>query len=181
VSIHFFKSFLGEERPHSANGGESSREPLRWAGTLGHSLRLRKALLSMFHGSCHSSTLSSSLIRPIFCATHVAVANWIVYKVVQLLCVGLGSAQLAVPKLPLPNRSLSAVRPRSRDVISPILDPILQRVRGKCVRGTEQMDVIRHDHVTDRHARASLLATTQRLAVPLRRWQAAVFAVGYTP
>ena len=88
------------------------------------------------------------LIRPIFCATHVAVANWIVYNVVPLLCVGLGSAQLAVPKLPLPNRSLSAVRPRSRDVISPILDPILQRVRGKRVRGTEQMDVIRHDHAT---------------------------------
>jgi hypothetical protein len=72
-----------------------------------------------------------TLVRPIFGAAHIAVANWIVHHVMPLLCVGFGSTQLPIPKVTLPNRKLSAMRPCPRDVISPVRDPLLQWLRRK--------------------------------------------------
>src|SRR5262249_44795881 len=74
-----------------------------------------------------------ALIGPVLSKTNVTVANRIVQHVLPLLCIRFRAAQLPVPKLALPNRHFRAVRPCPRDLISPKLNPPLQRLRRKRV------------------------------------------------
>ena len=55
----------------------------------------------------------------------------VIDDVLPLLCVGFGSTQLPIPKVTLPNRNLGAMRPCPRDLIFPVRDPLLQRLRRK--------------------------------------------------
>ena len=70
------------------------------------------------------------------------MANRIVHHILPFLCIRFRAAQLPIPKLPLPNRNLPTMRPGSCDLISPILDPFLQRLWWKRVWRAEQMDVM---------------------------------------
>jgi hypothetical protein len=78
-----------------------------------------------------------ALVWPIFRATHIAVAHRIVQYVLPLFSIGFGPAQLPIPILALPNRNLDTLPPCSRDLISPVCDPLLQGLRGKRVWGAE--------------------------------------------
>jgi hypothetical protein len=59
------------------------------------------------------------------------------------------------PKIDIKNISIEergkfrivALRPCSRHMISPERDPVLKRSRRECIRRTEQMNVVRHDHI----------------------------------
>jgi len=65
------------------------------------------------------------LVRPFVRAANVAMANGVIRDVLPLFCVGFGTTQLPIPKLTWPNWNLGAMRPCSRDVISPGCDPLL--------------------------------------------------------
>ena len=58
------------------------------------------------------------------------------------------TSQLPIPIVTLPNRNLITVRPRSRHIISPEAHPVLERLWRKRVWRAEQMNVIRHDHIS---------------------------------
>jgi hypothetical protein len=92
----------------------------------GRALRARAA-----YRSWPREHIEFALVRPIRCAANIAMANRVIHDVMPLLCVGFGSTQLPIPKVTLPNRKLSAMRPCPRDVISPVRDPLLQWLRRK--------------------------------------------------
>ncbi len=90
------------------------RRKQRWKSDLENLLYLRLLLLVRVLGGASPRSplvplqhVEFALVRPGLCAKNIAVANRIIHDIMPFLRVGFRSAQLAIPKLTLPNRNLS--------------------------------------------------------------------------
>ena len=89
-----------------------------------------------------------ALVRLIFRPGDQAGANGVANDVIPFRVVVLAAAQLRIPEMSLPDRYVCTMRPVADSLRFPKTDPALQGF-GHCnQRGTEQMNVIRHDDVS---------------------------------
>ena len=84
---------------------------------------------------------------PIFCSLNITMPHRIILHVIPFLTIRLASAELAIPGFWLPDRNVVTVWPAARQVVFPERNPILQRLRRKCIGRAEDVEMVGQNDV----------------------------------